>query len=87
VRDALEKQWDIYEPGFSAATAKRICGVARKAWRFTGEMQEIAAMLADEQVPADFFEGAAEVYRRQEKYKDTKVPPELPAILQAVRQK
>jgi 3-hydroxyisobutyrate dehydrogenase-like beta-hydroxyacid dehydrogenase len=87
VRDALEKQWDIYEPGFSEVTSRRICGVARKAWRFTGEMQEIRDMLAAEQVPAEFFDGAAAVYDRQKEYKDAEVPPGLPALLQAVRRK
>jgi 3-hydroxyisobutyrate dehydrogenase-like beta-hydroxyacid dehydrogenase len=87
VRDALEKQWDIYEPGFSEATSRRICGVAHKAWRFTGEMQEIRDMLAAENLPPEFFDGAAAVYERQKEYKDAKVPPGLPELLQAVRRK
>lgn len=86
VKEALEKQWDIYEPGFSEATAKRICTVARKAWRFGGEMEEIEAMLAAENAPSAFFAGAAQVYSRQSDYKDVSDPPDLTTLLQAVRQ-
>jgi hypothetical protein len=37
--------------------------VARKAWRFVGEMEEIAIALADEDLPPGFHEAAAEIYR------------------------
>jgi 3-hydroxyisobutyrate dehydrogenase-like beta-hydroxyacid dehydrogenase len=37
--------------------------VARKAWRFVGEMEEIANALADEDLPPGFHEAAAEIYR------------------------
>jgi hypothetical protein len=36
--------------------------VARKAWRFVGEMEEIANAFADEDLPSGFHEAAAEVY-------------------------
>jgi hypothetical protein len=37
--------------------------VARKAWRFVGEMEEIASAYADEELPPGFHEAAAEMYR------------------------
>jgi 3-hydroxyisobutyrate dehydrogenase-like beta-hydroxyacid dehydrogenase len=37
--------------------------VARKAWRWVGEMDEIARAFGDEGVPPGFHEAAAEVYR------------------------
>jgi hypothetical protein len=37
--------------------------VARKAWRFVGEMEEIANAFADEDLPPGFHEAAAEIYR------------------------
>ena len=37
--------------------------VARKAWRWVGEMEEIARAFADEDLPPGFHEAAAEIYR------------------------
>jgi 3-hydroxyisobutyrate dehydrogenase-like beta-hydroxyacid dehydrogenase len=37
--------------------------VARKAWRWIGEMEEIANAFADEDLPPGFHEAAAEIYR------------------------
>jgi len=37
--------------------------VARKAWRWVGEMEEIANAFADEDLPPGFHEAAAEIYR------------------------
>ncbi len=45
----------------SGATAGQ---VGPKAWRFEGEMLEIASTFADQGLPGDFHRGAAEVYRR-----------------------
>jgi 3-hydroxyisobutyrate dehydrogenase-like beta-hydroxyacid dehydrogenase len=84
VRAALEQQWDIYTPGFATQTGKRISSVARKAWRFTGEMQEIAATFAASGIPPEFFMGAAEVYARQSMFKDIATAPDIEQILNAV---
>jgi 3-hydroxyisobutyrate dehydrogenase-like beta-hydroxyacid dehydrogenase len=84
VRAALEHQLDVYEPGFSAAAAKRLSSVARKTWRFGPEMEEIAATLQANEVPHEFFLAAAELYRRQSEFKDSP-PPTLAEVLAAVR--
>jgi 3-hydroxyisobutyrate dehydrogenase-like beta-hydroxyacid dehydrogenase len=85
VRAALEQQWDIYEPGFSTASTERLCGIARKAWRFGGEMDEIAETLQASGVPHEFFTAAAELYRRESAFKDSTTPPSLEQLLAAVR--
>lgn len=87
VREALEQQWEIYNPGFSAKTHDRIQQVARKAWRFTGEMQEIASTLASCGMPPEFHQGAAEIYARQAGFKDTTEQPSIARVLAAVSQK
>jgi len=84
VRAALEQQWDIFNPGFTQQTHKRISDTARKAWRFAGEMQEIAATLQQSGMPPDFFEGAAEIYRRESAFKDINEAPALAEILEAL---
>ena len=85
VRAALEQQWDLYEPGFSSASSERLRGIARKAWRFGGEMDEIAETLQACGVPHEFFTAAAELYRRESTFKDSTSPPPLEQLLAAVR--
>jgi 3-hydroxyisobutyrate dehydrogenase-like beta-hydroxyacid dehydrogenase len=87
VRDALEQQWDIYNPGYTAKSHARIRQVAHKSWRFVGEMKEIAATLGDCGMPPDFHHGAAEIYRRQEKFKNVGEDPPIEGILTAVQKK
>lgn len=85
VREALERQWDVYNPGFTEKSQGRIRQVARKAWRFTGEMEEIAATLEACGMPPDFHRGAAEIYRRQEQFKDIAGEPLIEEVLEMVR--
>ena len=87
VRDALERQWDVYNPGFTAKSNARIRQVARKSWRFVGEMEEIAATLDDCGMPPDFHLGAAKIYARQEQFKDVGEDPPIEDILAAVQAK
>lgn len=64
VADQLEAQWEAFEPGFWAEGRERAVSVTAKAWRFEGEMHEIADALASAGVPGGFHRAAAEVYRR-----------------------
>ena len=56
-------------PGRGAAKSN-----AKKAWRFIGEMEEIAATYAAAGLPDAFHQGAAEVYRRMAIYKEGPMP-------------
>lgn len=85
VRAALETQWEISNPGFTPQTHKRIAAVARKAWRFTGEMEEITATLQQSGMPPEFFVGAAEIYRRQAVFKDVSNAPAIEEILAVIQ--
>lgn len=84
VRTALEQQFDQFEPGFSTNAHQRLRGIARKAWRFPAEMQEIAGTLQANGVPAAFFTAAAEVYQRQAVCKDAGTPPSLETLLHLI---
>ena len=85
VRAQLEAQWDIYKPGFTTKSHERIRQVARKAWRFSGEMKEIAETLEDNDMPREFFDAAAKVYERQGSFKDIVEEPGIEEILEEVR--
>ncbi len=85
VRAELEQQWDTFTPGFTKQTHSRMTGTARKAWRFAGEMEEIAATLQHSGMPPEFFLGAAEIYRRLASFKDIEEAPAIDEILEAIR--
>ncbi len=84
VRNALEIQFDQHAAGQTAAMHNQLRSVARKAWRFTGEMEEIAATLAASGAPPEFFVAAAEVYHQQRHCKDRAEPPPLPELLHLI---
>ncbi len=74
VDEALLAEWDRSQPGLSARSERAVADNARKAWRFVGEMDEIAASLSAAGLPGGFHAAAAEVYRRLAEYKDRPVP-------------
>jgi len=58
---------------------------ARKAWRFVGEMEEMANTLTDAGLPDGFPIAAPEIYLRLEKYKDAPTPPSLAEVASAIQ--
>lgn len=70
----LNSEWATSMPDLAARsqTAARTSGP--KAWRFEGEMHEIAATFADSGLPAEFHLGAAEIYKRMKGFKGHEGP-------------
>ena len=64
VRDALVAEWEQSQPGLAKRSDSTAAGTSPKAWRFVGEMEEIAATFDAAGLPAGFHEAAAEVYGR-----------------------
>lgn len=71
---ALLAEWKMSQPDVPARSERAFSDNARKAWRFVGEMDEIAASLAAAGLPREFHEGAREIYVRLSGYKDTPAP-------------
>ena len=71
---ALLAEWKISQPDVPARSERAFSDNARKAWRFVGEMDEIASSLAAAGLPAEFHLGAREIYTRLAVYKDTAPP-------------
>ena len=84
VREELYQQWDMDESGFSEQVNRRVAGVTTKAWRFEGEMREIAATFHEAGMPRGFHEAAADIYNRISGITDTGHVPELKDVLQAL---
>ena len=64
VRDNLYQQWNMDDANFSEQVNHRVTRVTAKAWRFGGEMHEIASTFQEAGLPNGFHESAAEIYRR-----------------------
>jgi 3-hydroxyisobutyrate dehydrogenase-like beta-hydroxyacid dehydrogenase len=88
VREALRTQWEAYEPGFLADAEAKVQRSAPKAWRFEGEMHQIAAAFDADGVQSGFQRAAAETYRSLSPLRDADAregPPELARVLAALR--
>jgi 3-hydroxyisobutyrate dehydrogenase-like beta-hydroxyacid dehydrogenase len=84
VEGALLAEWERSQPDLAARMDAAERAVS-KAWRFEGEMREIARAFADaDTAGAGFPEAAAEVYGALAKFKDAETV-ELDAVLTALK--
>ena len=87
VDKALLDEWGRSQPGVGARSENAARDNARKAWRFTGEMAEIAATLESVDLPGGFFHAAGEIYERLAKYKDAAGTPSAEEVIRAALQR
>jgi 3-hydroxyisobutyrate dehydrogenase-like beta-hydroxyacid dehydrogenase len=80
----LVREWERSVPDLPERSEAAVRGNARKAWRFVGEMDEIAATFAAAGLPDGFHRAAAEVYQRLTRYKDASEPPSLAEAARAL---
>jgi len=86
VREALVRQWSLDGAGLDTQAPERARRVTTKAWRFAGEMDEIAATFKAAGMPGGFHEAAAEIYLRLADFKDAPATPSLEEVLVALMQ-
>jgi 3-hydroxyisobutyrate dehydrogenase-like beta-hydroxyacid dehydrogenase len=77
VEAALLAEWRLSQPDLPARSESAVQRNARKAWRFVGEMEEIAATFDAAGLPQGFHAAAAEIYRRLAPWKDAPTPPSV----------
>jgi len=77
---ALVDEWNLSQPGLADRSRHVAAGVAPKAWRFTGEMDQIAAAFTAARLPSGFADGANEIYERLAGFKGT-VKPGLDEVI------
>ena len=70
ISTTLHEEWQLSQPQLKTLSEKMAVGVSPKAWRFAAEMEEIAATFRSFELPGEFHEGAAEVYKRMAALKD-----------------
>ena len=81
---ALVAEWSLSQPGLEERSAGAARANAFKAWRFAGEMREIAATFAASGLPGGFHAAAADLYERLAGYKDCSPAPELAEVVDTV---
>lgn len=74
VESDLLREWGKSIPDLPARLKGTAAGIAPKAWRFEGEMREIAETFRGAGIPPGFFEAAAEVYGRLAGFKNSEPP-------------
>lgn len=81
VEAALLGEWEHSQPELGRRSEVIAVRSAAKAWRFAGEMEEIAATFAGAGLPRGFHDAAGEIYRALADFKD--VPEaELDGVLE-----
>jgi 3-hydroxyisobutyrate dehydrogenase-like beta-hydroxyacid dehydrogenase len=84
VRAELAEQWARDGSELAEGAAPRVRSVTRKAWRFVGEMDEIADTLGEVNLPEGFHHAAADLYRRMAEFKGLSELPTIDVILGAL---
>ncbi|HEY7601265.1 MAG TPA: DUF1932 domain-containing protein [Methylomirabilota bacterium] len=84
VDPALRAEWERSQPGLEARSEAAVGANAPKAWRFVGEMEEIARTFAAAGLPAGFHEACARIYERMGRYKDATAAPPLSEVADAL---
>jgi 3-hydroxyisobutyrate dehydrogenase-like beta-hydroxyacid dehydrogenase len=75
VQNALLKEWKVSQPALEKKLERAASAAAPKAWRYVGEMEEIAAAFKIAGLPPGFHQAAAELCERLAVFKDMTEPP------------
>jgi len=84
VRNELYQQWELDDSDFVNQANGRATRVTAKAWRFEGEMYEIASTFREAGLPDGFHEAAAKIYHRLAGFKDSDQTPALDEVITAL---
>jgi len=85
VDQALLEEWRISQPDLERKSGRAAAMAAPKAWRYVGEMEEIAATFEAAGLPTGFHNAAAEICARLAPFKDqTDPPPTVSAVIEAL---
>jgi len=77
---ALLAEWARSQPDATGRSERAVSANVKKAWRFVGEMDEIAATFEAAGLPDGFHDAAAEIFRRLAGWKDAATPPSMAEV-------
>jgi 3-hydroxyisobutyrate dehydrogenase-like beta-hydroxyacid dehydrogenase len=82
---ALLEEWAVSQPDLTRRSIRAAAMAAPKAWRYVGEMREIAATFESAGLPGGFHNTAADFYERLTVFKDrTEPPPTIKAVVETL---
>jgi 3-hydroxyisobutyrate dehydrogenase-like beta-hydroxyacid dehydrogenase len=85
VDQALSEEWSISQPDLTRKSMRAAAVAAPKAWRYVGEMKEIAASFEAAGLTPGFHDAAADIWQRLAPFKDrTDPPPTLEEVIDAL---
>jgi len=87
VREELQRQWSMEGTDFAKRASRAVRKVTAKAWRWSGEMEEISSTFDQAGLHGGFHAAAAEIYRRISGFKDAASMPSLEEVLAALIKK
>jgi len=86
VDDALLEEWRISQPALEKRCERAAAVATPKAWRYVGEMEEIAEAFENAGLPGGFHKAAAELCARLDAFKDRTDPaPSITEVIEALR--
>jgi 3-hydroxyisobutyrate dehydrogenase-like beta-hydroxyacid dehydrogenase len=83
VEGAFAAEWARSQPGLMERTRGDAIRVSAKAWRWTGEMQEIASTFESAGLPRGFHEASSAIYELLARFKDGE-PPNFDEVMAAL---
>ena len=84
VRKDLERQWSRNGSNYGREALQKVVDVTAKAWRFAGEMEEIASTFDAAGLPDGFHRAAANLYQRIARFKDADPLPSAEEVIDAL---
>jgi len=84
VREALARRWADDGSGLDKTAAPRVARITDRAWRWVGEMDEIASTFESANMPRGFHDAAGDIFQRLAEFKDQPTP-DTGALLDALK--
>jgi 3-hydroxyisobutyrate dehydrogenase-like beta-hydroxyacid dehydrogenase len=86
VDQALAEEWSISQPDLTRKSTRAAAVATPKAWRYVGEMNEIAAAFKSAGLTPGFHNAAADIWERLAPFKDQTDPaPSVDVVIDALR--
>lgn len=86
VDQALAEEWSISQPDLTRKSTRAAAVATPKAWRYVGEMNEIAAAFKSAGLTPGFHDAAADIWERLAPFKDQTDPaPSVDVVIDALR--
>jgi 3-hydroxyisobutyrate dehydrogenase-like beta-hydroxyacid dehydrogenase len=87
VDEALLEEWRISQPQLEKRCDRAAAVATPKAWRYVGEMEEIAEAFENAGLPGGFHQAAAALCERLDSFKDRTDPaPTIAEVIEALRE-